>query len=71
MDANQPASPHASVNRQPWENLIGTGPEGIIISYDGAQKRTQETQRWQDQEDVHEGLEPRVHSLPAGAGRWE
>lgn len=43
MDANQPASLYASANKQPWENLIGMSPEGIIISYCVPQKCTQET----------------------------
>lgn len=60
MDANKPASPHSFANKQPWENLIGMSPEGIIISYGGAQKGTQETQQLRGQEDVF--------SLPGGWG---
>lgn len=43
MDANKSASPHSPANKKPWENLIGMSPEGIIISYGGARKGTQET----------------------------
>lgn len=52
MDANQPASLYTSANKQPWENLIGLSPEGIIISLCVPQKCTQETQQLQGQEDV-------------------
>lgn len=70
-DANQPASPCSSANKQPWENVIGMGPEWIIISEGDAQKGTQETQQVPDQEDVRGNLGPGVCNLLVGAGRWE
>lgn len=68
MDANQPASPRSPANEQPWENVTGVGPRGIIISEGGAQKGPRETRRVQDPEDVCGNL---GRSLPVGAGWWE
>lgn len=41
IKAQQPAS---RTSQQPWENVIGTSPEGLIISYRVAQQATQQTQ---------------------------
>lgn len=54
-----------SAHKQPWENLIGVGPERIIISKGGAQKGTQEAQSAQDQQGACGNLGPEP---PYGSG---
>jgi hypothetical protein len=50
-------------NKQPWENLIGMGPEGLIISDSGLQKALRRP--WDCKEkDVRGSLGLGVRSLP-------
>lgn len=41
MDAKQPTS---RTSQQPWENVLGTSPEGVIISDRVAQQGARQTQ---------------------------
>lgn len=65
MEAQQPAS---RTSQQPWENVIGTSPEGLIISYRVAQQATHRP-RIEGQESGRGSREPGL-AAPRGAGWW-